>query len=71
MGCFMVDQNRNGPFYLEAARGGGKMNHKLEAQTQKEIRKRALERPAGRVVRAALRTVGFVLREVGALLLQV
>jgi hypothetical protein len=41
MGRFTVDQNRNGPFYFN---DGGKMNHKLEAKIQKEIRKRALER---------------------------
>jgi len=41
MGRFTVEQNRNGPFYFEE---GGKMNDKLEAMIQKEIRKRALER---------------------------
>ena len=40
MGCFTVDQNRNGPFYFK---DGAKMNRQLEAQIRKEIRKRALE----------------------------
>jgi hypothetical protein len=41
MGRFTVDQNRNGPFYFKE---GGKMNRKLEATIQKQIRKRAFER---------------------------
>ena len=41
MGRFTVEQNRNGPFYFKE---GGKVNHKLEAVIQKEIRRRALER---------------------------